>query len=63
MLCIGLFVMWCQSAQPPAITAGATFCQVAKPMYWSAGDTRRTKEQADRHNRIGKKLCGWGASK
>jgi len=61
MICVGLFVMWCQSTQPAAVTAGATFCQVAKPMYWSASDTRKTKEQADRHNRIGKKLCGWGA--
>lgn len=61
MVCVGLLVMWCQSAQPAAVTAGATFCQVAKPVYWVPGDTRKTKEQADRHNRIGKRLCGWGS--
>ena len=64
MLCIGLLVMWCDVAAlkppiPPA-TAGATFCQIAQPILWSASDSRVTKEQADEHNRIGKKLCGWG---
>lgn len=44
----------------PAATAGATFCQVAKPILWSATDTRATKAAADTHNRIGKRLCGWG---
>lgn len=59
MWCFGLLVAWCVASQPAAATAGATFCQVAKPFYWSAADTRKTKEQADRQNRIGKKLCGW----
>lgn len=36
-----------------------TFCQIAKPFLWARTDTRLTKEQADTHNRIGKKLCGW----
>ena len=60
MLCYGLIVRWCVS-QEAVVADGATFCQVAKPMYWSAADTRKTKEQADIHNRKGKKLCGWGA--
>lgn len=59
MWCFGLLVMFCaQPAAPPA-TAGAMFCQVAKPHHWHAQDTRRTKEQADIHNRKGRKLCGW----
>jgi hypothetical protein len=57
MLCIGILVMFCQ--QPaPAATAGAKFCDVAKPLYWAAADTRRSKEQADIHNRKWKQLCG-----
>ena len=59
MLCFGILVMWC-SVKQPAVADGATFCQVAKPIFWSAGDTRVTKEQADIHNRKGKRLCGWG---
>lgn len=58
MICIGLIVMKC--FLPPApVTAGATFCQLAKPIYWHAKDTRRTKEGADIHNAKGKRLCGW----
>lgn len=60
MLCIGLIVAYCFSASAAPVASGATFCQVAKPIYWSASDTRATKEQVDTHNRIGKKLCGWG---
>lgn len=60
MICVGLaIVMWCQLPPAPAVQ-GATFCQVAKPIYWSAADTRATKQDADRHNRIGRRLCGWG---
>lgn len=58
-LCYGLlFVMFCELPPQPA-AAGATFCQIAEPIYWAAADTRKTKEQADRHNRKGKRLCGW----
>lgn len=60
MMCFGILIMFCQ--QPaPAATAGGLFCDVAKPVIWSKSDTRLTKEQADIHNRKGKKLCGWGA--
>lgn len=38
----------------------ATFCDVAEPIIWTAKDTRLTKKQADAHNRLGKRLCGWG---
>jgi hypothetical protein len=58
MLCFGLIVMFCQQPIAPA-TAGALFCDAAKPIYWSAKDTRQTKEQADAHNARGKARCGW----
>jgi hypothetical protein len=62
MLCVGILIMWCSaSSAVPAATAGATFCQVAKPHYWTAASSRRDKEQADIHNRKGKALCGWSA--
>lgn len=62
MWCFGLLVMFCQAQSAPAATAGATFCDVAKPVYWSTSDTRKTKEQVDIHNRKGKVICGWGKS-
>lgn len=55
MICFGILVMVCQLEQQPA--PADTFCQIAKPIYWSASDTRATKEQADKHNRVWKKLC------
>jgi hypothetical protein len=39
-------------------TRGATFCQVAKPFYWSKKDTRMTQEQAVSHNSVFRTLCG-----
>jgi hypothetical protein len=59
MWCVGLIVIYCHVQQQPA-TAGARFCDVAKPITWSAKDTRRTKEMIDEHNRVGVRLCGWG---
>lgn len=56
MICVGLFVMWCHAAQPPS--ASAEYCQIAKPITWVKSDTRKTKEQIDRHNRKWKALCG-----
>ena len=61
VICIGFIVMKCFASEPAPVTAGAMFCQVAKPHYWTAQSTRRDKEQADIHNRKGKKLCGWGS--
>lgn len=59
MTCSGpVFLIWaqltCTQAVPPD-----TFCQIAQPIRWSKDDTRITKEQADKHNRKGKALCGW----
>lgn len=55
MTCFGLLViMFCN---PPEKPPASTFCQIAKPIYWTAGDTRLTKQQADVHNRKWKALC------
>jgi len=58
-VCFGILLMWCQPASGLALDV-ASFCRTAQPIYWTAGDTRGTKEQIDEHNRVGKKLCGWG---
>lgn len=59
-VCFGILVMFCQPTGATYSDAAA-FCKTAKPIYWSASDTRYTKEQVDTYNRVGKKLCGWGA--
>ena len=56
MWCFGLLAMYCVTVHTPA-TTGATFCQVSAPIYWSVGDSRKTKEQVDSHNRKWKRLC------
>jgi len=58
-ICFGLLVMWCEPVQGAALDA-ASFCRTAQPIYWVSADSRATKEQIDTHNRIGKRLCGWG---
>ena len=55
MICFGLLIMICQPQEsPPPVD---TYCEIAKPIYWSAGDTRKTKEQVDRENRKYKRFC------
>jgi len=39
----------------------ASFCDVAKPIYWSKADSADTIVQAKEHNAVGKALCNWGA--
>jgi hypothetical protein len=48
----------CAKQQPEPALAVAPYCEVARPIYWSANDTRTTKEQADRENAKWKRLCG-----
>lgn len=55
MICFGLIMMFCELQQAPPVAD--TYCDIAKPIYWSPGDTRATKEQVDRENRKFKKLC------
>lgn len=56
MLCVGILIMWC-SAQQPAQAPVSTFCQIAEPIYFSASDTRKTKEAVDIHNRKWRAVC------
>lgn len=56
MFCFGLLLfMWCDAEQQRVPVD--SFCQLAKPVYWAAADTRQTKEQVDRHNRVFKAIC------
>ncbi len=63
MNCTGWVFIFAQLTCSPIGAVPDTFCQIAKPILWSASDSRMTKEQADTHNRKGKKLCGWGKAK
>ena len=53
-----LVICACAKQQPEPALGIAPYCDVARPIYWSAKDTRRTKEQADRENAKWKRLCG-----
>jgi hypothetical protein len=55
-ICFGLLVMFCQTKEPAPAPA-SSYCEIAKPIEWSALDTRKTKEAIDTHNRVYKKLC------
>ena len=58
MTCTGIaFIFVHLTCTQPAAPPASTYCQLSKPIYWSAADTRKTKEQADVHNRVWKKLC------
>jgi hypothetical protein len=61
MNCIGFGLIFvfvqCNDVLSPA-TAGAKFCDLYKPVYWSKDDSRQTKEQVDGNNRVWKSLCG-----
>ena len=55
MLCYGLlFIMWCDAPSPVATDS---YCSIARPIYWNAKDTRKTKEAVDTHNRVWKATC------
>ena len=38
-------------------TGDLPFCLTYQPVYWSAKDTRKTKEQVDANNRVWKAMC------
>lgn len=53
--CIGFLVYFiCETPQSPP---DDTYCQIARPIFWSARDTRPTKLEIDTHNRVWKQLC------
>lgn len=54
-LCIGLGIMFCQTQEPAKVTD--SFCEISKPIYWHSSDTRQTKEQVDKHNRVWSGIC------
>jgi hypothetical protein len=52
-----LLLCACAKQQAEPAVAVAPYCDVARPIYWSAKDSRATKEQADRENAKWKSLC------
>lgn len=54
MMCIGLLVMWCQTA-PPAVVSD--YCQIARPVKVSRQDTPETIRQASIEWRKYRRLC------
>lgn len=61
MTCTGFaFLVVSMTCTPVATPPTDSFCQIARPIRWAAGDTRKTKEQADTHNRKWKRLCQGG---
>ncbi len=58
MTCTGFaFILVHLTCQQPAASDGATFCQTYAPVHWSSKDTRLSKEQNDKNNRVWKRLC------
>lgn len=58
MTCTGFALLFVyMTCQQPAASAGATFCQTYAPVMWSKTDSRKTKEQTDKNNRVWKRLC------
>lgn len=55
ILILGVLASNC--AHRPASTSTADPCIAFRPLYWSGKDTRATKDQADSHNRVWKRLC------
>lgn len=57
----------CQTVTPSSETDGprrATFCSVARAIYYSRKDTPQTIVQVRAHNATGVALkCGWGVNK
>lgn len=47
-------------AGTPKPVSTTSFCDLAKPIYWSGRDTDDTIRQAKAHNAVGKDQCGWG---
>ena len=57
VLVAALLLSACAKQQAEPAVAVAPYCAVARPIYWSAKDSRATKEQADRENAKWKRLC------
>jgi hypothetical protein len=61
--CVGIAFFFADLTCTPVGQAprAAAYCDVARPIYWAAADTRATKEQADRENAKWKRLCAKAA--
>lgn len=59
-LWLGLIILCPTPKKADTAAQGATFCQLYQPQYWSANDTRKTKENIDTLNRTWKGLCSGG---
>ncbi len=59
MTCIGFafFFVYMTCTQTAPAPSGASFCSTYRPILWSAKDSRKTKEQADKMNRVYRKVC------
>lgn len=57
MLCIGILVMWCSTAQPSVVS---DYCQIARPVLVSRNDTPETIRRASVELRKWKRLCSGG---
>ncbi len=59
-----LILSGCESLTPSSAMTEALghagFCDVAKPIGWSARDTDKTIIEVKSHNARGVELCGWG---
>ena len=62
LVIVALGLAACAREPPDLAVSAAPYCDVARPIYWSAKDTRQTKEQADRENAKWKRLCGTQAA-
>lgn len=58
MTCTGFaFLIVSMTCKPVNTPPADTFCKITRPIQWHASDSRKTKEQADTHNRKYKRLC------
>lgn len=57
MTCWGFLIFMTCAPPEPVAPPAAPYCDVAKPVQWSAHDTRATKEAVDTENRKWRKLC------
>lgn len=54
--CFGFLVFFsCEMPKTPP--PANTYCQIARPIYWSLSDSRETKMAVDRHNAAWKRVC------
>lgn len=57
--CVGIaFIFLEMTCTPVGLAEDPNgYCNLARPIYWSAKDSRGTKEQVDRENAKWKRLC------